>query len=309
MMRYLLVGLGNLGLKRKVLLTDRCVSTVDPFNPRADYRTPADCPADSYDAAILAVPNDVKLELVEYFLRRGKSVLVDKPLLFADRQRAEGLDQVARDHRAIWYTSYNHRFEPLVVALRHHLKTGMLGRFYYGRLLYANGTVGDVVGTWRDEGLGVLEDLIPHLLDLADYLFDCRGNRFVSWTLECHEAKSFDHCILASDDPRLVLEASFLSWRNTFAIELFGDRASLHLSGLPKWGPSELAIRERVFPSGVPRERRETAEPPDRTWARDLAHFETLVGQGSTSIEQDWWISQTILGATARGRSASREDE
>ena len=60
-MRYLLVGLGNIGTKRKAVLGDRCVASVDPFNQAADIRSPGEWPSDRYDTAILAVPNDVKV--------------------------------------------------------------------------------------------------------------------------------------------------------------------------------------------------------------------------------------------------------
>ena len=89
-MRYLIVGLGNIGGKRRAVLGDRCVATVDPFNPAADFRRPEECPLDGYDAAILAVPNDVKLKLMEYFLTRGKHVLVEKPLIL----EAESADEL-----------------------------------------------------------------------------------------------------------------------------------------------------------------------------------------------------------------------
>ena len=39
-MRYLLVGLGNIGAKRRAILGERCVATVDPFNAAADFRQP-----------------------------------------------------------------------------------------------------------------------------------------------------------------------------------------------------------------------------------------------------------------------------
>jgi predicted dehydrogenase len=156
-----------------------------------------------------------------------------------------------------------------------------------------------VVGTWRDQGLGVLEDLGSHLLDLAGELLGCRGQPFRAWSLERHEAASFDHCLLGSADGRIVLEASYLAWKNTFSIDLFGSRGSLHVNGLQKWGPSELILRERVFPSGVPRETRESAEGGvDPTWQRDLEHFEQLCAGGSgTSLDNDVWISQTLLQA------------
>ena len=112
-MRYLLVGLGNIGSKRKAVLWERCVATVDPFNPAADYRDPRDCAPDRYDAAILAVPNEAKIELLEFFLDCGKHVLVEKSLIL-DEPTAGDLLARSRRRGAIWYTSYNFRFEPML---------------------------------------------------------------------------------------------------------------------------------------------------------------------------------------------------
>jgi scyllo-inositol 2-dehydrogenase (NADP+) len=100
-MRYLLVGYGNIGAKRKAVLGERCVATVDPFNPRADYRTVAECDPRRYDAAITAVPNDVKVELLHYFLDRGKHVLVEKPLIL-DPALGDDLRRRARARCAVW---------------------------------------------------------------------------------------------------------------------------------------------------------------------------------------------------------------
>ena len=127
-MRYLLVGLGNIGGKRRAVLGDRCVATVDPFNPAADFRQPEQCPDDRYDAAILAVPNDVKLRLIEFFLSRGKHVLVEKPLIL-DPEAAAHLSRVSQASRAIWYTSTT-SVEPNVLALKRQLEGGTIGRLY-----------------------------------------------------------------------------------------------------------------------------------------------------------------------------------
>jgi predicted dehydrogenase len=296
--RYLLVGLGNIGRKRQVVLGDRCVATVDPVNPAADHAAVGGCPDDSYDAAVLAVPTAAKLDLVERFLSRGKHVRVEKPVLFPDRAAAERLQQIAAGNHAVWYTSYNHRFEPLVCSLRGHLASGAIGRLYHGRLLYGNGTAGNLVGTWRDAGLGAVEDLAPHLIDLVGHLLDRPGLDFMPWTIDRHETAGVDHAILASVDRQLMLEVSYLSWKNSFAIELYGDRGSVHLHGLRKWGLSELIVRQRVLPSGAPIERRETSEGEDVTWARDVEHFEGEVAAGRTSVENDWWISR-VMGQVA----------
>lgn len=299
-MRYLLVGLGNIGSKRKAVLGERCVATVDPFNPAADHRAPDDCPDDAYDAAVVATPNDVKLDLIRYFLDRGKHVLIEKPLMLS-REVADDLLRRSARHGAVWYTSYNFRFEPNVVALRHHLRAGAIGRVYRARMFYGNGTAGNIAGTWRDSRFGVLEDMASHLIDLAGFLFERFGAEFQVWDRRGYEVKGIDHCLLATVDRSIVIECSFLSWRNRWRIEVTGERGALEMDGLTKWGESRLVLLRRQFPSGPPEESCEIAHGPDPTWAADLAHFEEAATSGVTSCDNDLWISRTIMAAaTAR---------
>jgi scyllo-inositol 2-dehydrogenase (NADP+) len=293
--RYLLVGLGNLGRKRQGVLGERCVATVDPINPQATYAAPQGCPEDTYDAVVLAVPDSEKLPLLRYFLALGKHVLVEKPLLFGSRQEAEELARLARAHQAVWYTSYNHRFEPLIVELAQWLREGGPGRLYHARFFYGNGTAGNIRGTWREHGRGVLEDLVSHLLDLADLLLGYGGTPFESWSMQRNELATFDHVMLGSEDRRLQLEASYVCWKNTFSIDVYGEQGSAHLSGLLKWGPSELTLRRRVFPSGVPEETVERRRADgDPTWGADLAAFEARCRAGRLSYDTDLWITSVL---------------
>jgi scyllo-inositol 2-dehydrogenase (NADP+) len=296
--RYLLVGLGNIGGKRRAVLGDRCVATVDPFNPAADFRQPDQCPDDRYDAAILSVPNDVKVRLMEYFLTRGKHVLVEKPLIL-DAATGDRLGGLARASGAIWYTTYNFRFEPNVVALKRHLDAGSIGRLYRVRMFYGNGSAGNIVGTWRDSPLGILEDMASHLIDLTGFVFGRSGCEFRVWERHRHELKGFDHCLLATSDRSVTIECSFLSWKNRWRIEALGEDGALEMNGLTKWGKSELLILRRRRPSGVPDESREVAHGPDPTWAADIRHFEAMVATGVTSCENDLWLSRAVHAAAA----------
>lgn len=295
-MRYLLVGYGNIGAKRKAVLGDRCVATVDPFNAAANHRAPEECDPARYEAAILAVPNDAKLGLAEYFLGHGKHVLVEKPFIL-DPAAAAGLARRSAATGAIWYTSYNFRFEPNVVALKRHLETGAVGRFYRARMFYGNGTAGTIAGTWRDTRLGVLEDMASHLIDLAGFVFGKFGSAFQVWERHRYELKGPDHCLLATEDRSVTIECSFLSWKNRWRIEVTGEDGGLEMDGLTKWGRSELVRWRRRRPSGVPEETRTVVEEPDPTWAADLRHFEACAAAGRTSRENDLWLSRVILGA------------
>ena len=82
--------------------------------------------------------------------------------------------------------------------------------------------------------------------------------------------------VTGGDDRAVVIECSFLAWKNRWRIEVTGDRGQLEMDGLTKWGGSELIVRRRKLPSGVPDETRETVPGPDQTWAGDLRHFEEL---------------------------------
>ncbi len=291
-MRYLLVGYGNIGAKRKQILGERCVATVDPVNPAADAKEPDAVPASRYDAVVLATPNEPKLELLEKFLRQGKNVLVEKPVLFLDDAVGRRLESIARENGVVWYTSYNHRFEPVIARLKD--KVGSIGTVYSARLFYGNGTVRNIMGSWRDGGLGAFEDLGCHLLDLGGWILGVRGSRIDIREVRPIESRGIDRFVMATPDQRIVMEGSFVCWKNSFSIDVFGEKGSVHANGLCKWGATELILRERVLPSGVPKETRESVEGPDVTWERDLEHFEEIVARRECSSENDRWISSVI---------------
>ena len=127
-MRYVVVGLGNIGGKRQ-----RCAR-----GPLRGHRRPVQCrrrlspaPRTARPTAttppILAVPNDVKLPLLGTSSTRGKHVLVEKPLIL-DAESADSAELgTLGAGDAIWYTSYNFRFEPHVIALKRHLEAGAVG--------------------------------------------------------------------------------------------------------------------------------------------------------------------------------------
>tara|TARA_B100000749_G_scaffold221993_1_gene177117 strand:- start:19 stop:573 length:555 start_codon:yes stop_codon:yes gene_type:complete len=164
-----------------------------------------------------------------------------------------------------------------------------LGSVYTARIFYGNGTAADVrKSPWRDTGMGVLSDLGSHLLDLIRYLFGDTARQYKTLNLENYENRSPDHITAISPGmPLIELEATLLSWRNTFSIDIICEFGSVHVDGLSKWGPSTLKIRRRVYPSGIPEEIVETANGPDMTFDEDYRHFLDLIGSGFTSIESD----------------------
>jgi scyllo-inositol 2-dehydrogenase (NADP+) len=308
-MRTIVIGLGIQGKKRLAIAGSDAVTTVDPVNPAAEYRAVEDVPLAAYDAALVCTPDDAKLPLLTYLLSHGKHVLVEKPLVAADSEVLRRLQRLAEQHGVACYTAYNHRFEPNLVKLKEVLEGGELGHIYLMKLFYGNGTAADVrASPWRDRGLGVIPDLCSHMLDLVDFLIGRPREAFRIWSANCMENQACDHVMIgAQGRPVIEMEATLLSWRNTFQLDVIGERGSAHVHCLCKWGPSTLAVRKRIFPSGKPTERCWTFENPDPTWAAEYRHFTDLCRTSGTNIDTDVWIN-SVLQQFASGFETKGEE-
>ncbi|KZD20667.1 Gfo/Idh/MocA family protein [Tardiphaga robiniae] len=302
-MRVVVIGLGVQGRKRTAIAGPEVVAIVDPVLPDAGYRRIEDVPLSSYDAALLCVPDDPKVELLTYLLGNGKHALVEKPLLSEREADLSALAALAAKTGTVCYTAYNHRFEPHFVRMRDLIQSGKLGEIYTVRMYYGNGTAAQVKASpWRDTGTGVLFDLGSHLLDTLSFWLGPISQPFKVISASRFENLSFDHVTFgAAGKPLLQLETSLLSWRNHFYADVHAEKGSAHITSLCKWGPSTFIQRGRVLPSGRPDEDAVTLVQADPTWALEYDHFKSLCTNGGSALETDMWISRTLnsLGAAA----------
>jgi scyllo-inositol 2-dehydrogenase (NADP+) len=305
-MRVVIVGLGIQGKKRKAIAGADVVACVDVIAPGVQYKTINEVPLEAYDAALVCTPDEAKIEILRYLLSAGKHVLVEKPLLAGAAEELHELRKLARSMKAACYTAYNHRFEPHIVRLKETLDSGVLGNIYLARTFYGNGTAMDVKqSVWRDQGIGVLSDIGSHLLDTALFLFGDLDAKYELWSYDAIENRACDHVLFGSrGQPVIEMEATLLSWRNTFTMDVYGEKGSAHINCLCKWGPSTFTIRSRVLPSGRPTEEVETIESADPTWALEYEYFKELCRTGGTNIDNDISISailQTLAHAVRKG--------
>lgn len=310
-MRVAIIGLGIQGRKRLGVAGAEVVATVDPVVPPAGensmnhgthYPSTRELPLEAFDAAMVCTPENEKLDLVEYLVENRKHVLVEKPLFDASSDRLSQLAKRARGMSTVIYTAYNHRFEPHLTRLKEVVDSGALGRIYYSRFFYGNGTARDVRNSsWKDNGLGVVLDLGSHLLDMVELLFGKSDLQLELVSCERHENRSPDFALIrgsASGKAPVYLEVSLLCWKNTFAADVIGEQGSAHVSGLCKWGPSVFTLRKRVFPSGPPKEESSVLEIKDPTWEAEYLHFKRLCeesglnGGGYSGLEKDLWINE-----------------
>lgn len=296
-MRVVIVGLGVQGRKRvRLLKSQELAGIVDPIASDAEFKEIDEVPLTTFDAAFVCTPDTVKVPIVRYLLANKKHVLVEKPLLANSVSDLSNLKDLALSSGVSCYTAYNHRFEEGVLGLKRHIDTRKLGRLYYAKFLYGNGTARNVRdSSWRDQGLGALSDLGSHLIDLSMLLFGDLIGTFTLGSLRSFENRAPDRVTFStSDNLHCEFETSFLCWRNQFGIDVFGELGSAHLDGLCKWGSSTLTIRKRVFPSGKPLEETRIINAPDTSWETEHAHFSNICSSHGTNLDSDIMI-QGIL--------------
>lgn len=309
-MRIVIVGLGNQGRKRLAVAGNDVVATVDPVVPACSHRILREVPIDTYDAAYVCTPDEPKGALLGYLLQCRKHVLVEKPLLLPE-DTLLWLRGLTEGKNVILYTAYNHRFEPHIERMKELIQSGEIGQIYHCRMSYGFGTVADVKGTWRDQGLGVLSEVGTHLIDLAidwfgmpPMLADAAQS---SHRFENRQGHDY-FCAMWRGQPAIKIECSWVSWKNRFQIDVFGEKGSAHIDGLTKWGSSTFTQDHRVLPSGKPVTDSIMIGAADQSWQKEHEHFDHLCRIGwSESLVQDLKIARVIrrLSDARRGSSSS----
>jgi len=297
-MKIIVVGLGVQGLKRIKEVGDDLVFTVDPQNKNANFSSVREVPLELYDSAILAVPDAPKYDLLIYLLNNSKHVLVEKPLMLPSVKNFFELEELASKKKTFLYTAYNHRFEPNIKRAKTFLENNHLGEIYACNLYYGNGTAQLVKNSpWRDQNSGVLADLGSHLFDLIDFWFKAEKIESLKSTLSRLENMSPDSAQLSFEMSNIQfnLGMTYCSWKNTFRCEIIGEKGSIQISSLCKWGDSEFVHLIRKLPSGKPLENRIIEPVGDKTFKKEYEYFKKKSKMNfSVSLLKDRWIYSNI---------------
>ena len=300
-MKNLIVGLGNQGIKRKFFFKKDELISYDTKNKLADYNSLNDIPIKKISSAYLCSPDNIKNSLIKFFLNNNKNILVEKPC-FLSKKDFNFIRKKIKKKKIIFYTAYNHRFEPHIINLKKIIDKHELGKIYFVRIFYGNGTALLVRNSmWKDKTKGVVSDLGSHIIDIILFLFE--NDKFVFDLIEKNnfENKTSDHAIFYSKNNKIKIfcETTLLMWKNTFTIDVVGKDGSAHLNGLCKWGPSILTLRKRKYPSGIPKEKISTLETKDPTWRKEHFFFQNLIKKKDINttikgLEKDLYISSQI---------------
>lgn len=291
-MKILIVGLGNQGKKRINYFNKKFLfASFDPYNKNADFQKLYLIPLDKFDSVFICTPDEEKYELIKYFLDKKKNTFVEKPL-YLGKRKINQLYKLANLNKCILYTAYNHRFEPNLIRLKKELKFKENINIYYAKLFYGNGTAIDVKKSkWRDKKLGVISDLLPHLIDILLFtLGDKKISNLKIHKVSSFENKSYDHAIISFlySNIYVDMEISLCSWKNNFKYDLYSNKFSFHIDSLNKWGSSSFIKYLRKLPSGIPKKNSiKSNNTKDPTWNREHLYLIKNTNATNTLINEE----------------------
>lgn len=218
--------------------------------------------ASEFDVVVLAIPNDLHLELGTRALHRARTVVVDKPVApTADQARQLAAEADRADGTLTVF--HNRRWDGDFLTVADLVRNGDLGTIHRFESRFDRWTP-DSPDNWRDgaatAGGGVMLDLGSHLVDQALQLLG--PARTVYAELGRSEARR-------QSDDRFFIS---LQHANGAASHLFGDAQEgspalrFHVSGADgayvKYGKD--IQEERLFADEVPVPGRSGVEPRDR---------------------------------------------
>ena len=159
------------------------------------------------DAVIVAVPHYSHPELSIRALKKGLTVICEKPAGVYTKQVKE-MNEVAAKSGKLFTMMYNQRTNPLYIKMHELIKNGEIGEirrvnwiitnWFRTQFYYDSGTWR---ATWAGEGGGVLMNQCPHQLDLLQWI--C-GMMPVKMRAFCHFGKWHD--IEVEDDVTAYME-------------------------------------------------------------------------------------------------------
>lgn len=167
-LRLAVIGAGHLGRVHAKLLAEmpevNLVGVADSSAAARD-RVAADCRTTAYadyrdliakvDAAVIATPTRSHLAVALDFLRRGVSLLIEKPLT-ASLAEADELMAAAKQHQALIQVGHIERFNPAFVAAAEHATAPQ-----FVEAIRSAGFTG------RSTDVGVVYDLMVHDIELV----------------------------------------------------------------------------------------------------------------------------------------------
>lgn len=258
-------------------MLEQCRQEFGPMDYRLSYQSLLS--DKDLSAVHVCTPNATHFELASAFLRKGKHVMVEKPLALRSRE-AFGLVRLAKENRSVLCTGHVHRFNNGVNALRETVASGLLGDIYYVRFRWTG-----YLPPQKERD--VITDLAPHPFDICNNILGqwpnkvtCRGKGYRTPDNEETAFITAEHYggTVAS------IEVSWLDYEKRREVTVVGSNGLAHLDCQDQ----KISV---TLEDGV----RQIPVIPSNTLASEITHFLDCI-EHNLSTEPFPNLSDGLLG-------------
>ena len=202
------------------------------------------------DLLIICTPTDISKKIYSQFV--GKyHLLVEKPITLNSNDLLKNIKR-STNKRKLIKAGYNLKYDSGLNCIKKKLNSNFIGKIYYCKISYANGTAKS-----NSNNVGSIFDMASHSINLLMWLFNLKELKIINSSNQKNEfsKNNFDNgfAILQAKDVLINLHHGFCNWKNTFSLEIYGEKGSLKAHSLPKWGNQTLFYEKRALPSGNPK--------------------------------------------------------
>lgn len=293
-MKVVIVGCGNIGVKRINAIQNipeiEIVGLVE-INPQQkiylqnNYKYSISNNYQKYltdnsiDAFIVSATTQPSLKIIEDALIAGKHVLCEKPL-GNEIAQTEKITRLANEKSLILHIGFNIRYDEGLQKAKLLIEEGKIGKPYFFKCTYVNGSV-----VTNNNKVGALLDMGIHNIYLAKmFMRDINpiasAIRRFEYSVKDRDDNGF--VLLQSDSMVGSIHFSLVRWKNDFKLEVTGSEGSVIVENLTKWGTQTTIHHERVYPSGVPKEKMYTYIG-DNTWELECRDFNDRITKNDLS--------------------------
>lgn len=267
-MNILLIGCGNIGLKRLNILIKlkkvKSIFLIENNKTRRSYLKKLYPQLKSYEnynsfikkntiiinlAFVCTNPN-FSFKIIKNLLLDNINIFTEKPPL-NNFKNYKKLLYLANNNKLLFKVGYNLKYEKVFLNIKKIIKKEKLKSINYIRAHYLYGTVksnNNLVGSLMDVGI--------HLFYLSKIFLKTinESNTFLN-TRELKNLYIDDHGVSILKNSKNIyayLHFSLIHWKNDFVFEINFSNGTLIIKGLPKWNNQTLTIEKRKLPSGKP---------------------------------------------------------
>ena len=290
-----IIGCGLIGQKRSKTLPENCKlygvndlniknakSLAAKFNEIKIFEKSEELIKDKdIDIVIISTLHNSLSSLTNLAILNNKHVLVEKPAARNSQEILTTLKNL-KSSKSIVHVGFNHRYHRAFQKAKEIIQSQELGELMFIRGRYGHGARPGYESEWRANfelsGGGELIDQGPHLIDLAQWLFE-KKLYFKSGKVCTYfwDMKVDDNAFLileTENNQTAFFHVSCTEWKNTFSFEIYGKNGKLEISGLGgSYGVEKLKHYNMLPEMGPPETHIYEFPMADNSWQTEMNDF------------------------------------